>query len=102
MANFEFTGREVEALRVQLGLPLSNAQTSTLINNLVVGSIAERVTGAPGRYRFAVPQLLRFCKELDVSALLRVAEAEAQRTPSTIHTLNFDSDDNLEAKTVGV
>lgn len=99
--NYIFTVKNVDELRAQLGLPLSNAQSATLLNNLVVGSIVERVTGAPGKYRFAVPQLLRFCKDLDVQNLLAAAEAEAQRTPPTIHTLNMDTTEEPEAQWAG-
>ena len=89
--HYEFTGKDVEDLRVTLQLPLSNADTSTLLNNLCVGSIIDRVTGAPGRYQFAVPQLIRFFKEdLSIASLLAVAEAEARRMPATIHSLNMD------------
>src|SRR5262249_35088382 len=54
-ALFEFKEDDADDAMVRLGLKLDNAEMATLLNNLVVGSFVERVTGAPGRYRFAVP-----------------------------------------------
>jgi len=95
--HFEFSVRDVDELRIAMQFPLSNADTSTLLNNLCVGSIIDRVTGAPGRYQFAVPQLIRFFKkDLDISSLLPVAEAEAKRLPPTIQALNMDTPEESE------
>ncbi len=91
--HFEFTATNVEEIRAKLDLPLSNAQSATLLNNLVVGSIIERITGAPGKYRFAVPQLLKFCRDLNIYSLIAAAEAEARRLPPTVQTLNLDTPD---------
>ncbi len=101
ITNYVFTAKDVEDLRIQLEMPLSNAQTATLLNNLVVGSIIERVMGAPGKYRFTAPQLLRFCGDLDIFSLIGAAHAEAKRNPPTIHALNMDTPEAPQALAAG-
>jgi hypothetical protein len=77
-AHFEFRASDADEALANLGLRVGNAELSTLLNNLVVGSFIERVGGAPGQYRFAVPQLVRYCHNVNLDQLLSKALADTR------------------------
>ena len=81
-AMFEFKASDAYEALAGSGLRLGNAGLATLLNNLVYGSFIERVQGAPGHYRFAVPQLVRYCKAVNLEELLERAVAEMGPEPS--------------------
>jgi hypothetical protein len=80
-AYFEFKSVDADEALAAMHLRLGNAERATLLNNLVVGSFIERVDGTPGRYRFAVPQLVRYCHSVNLDQLLASALAEARGLP---------------------
>lgn len=76
-ADFEFRTSDVENVLRDMHVSLSNAETATLLNNLVVGSFIERIKGTPGDYHFAIPQLVRFCQEVGIDHLMDTADSLA-------------------------
>ena len=90
VADFEFRISDAERALDGVQLALSNAEMATVLNNLVVGSFIERVAGAPGQYRFAIPQLVRFCQAVDLKELLSNALARLADTRPSIDTLVAD------------
>jgi hypothetical protein len=62
----------------------------TLLNNLVVGSFIERPTGAPGRFRFAVPQLVRYCHAVGLDQMLTSALSQTRAGKVSFDTLSVD------------
>jgi Cdc6-like AAA superfamily ATPase len=90
--DFKFKFKEVEEVLRRLQFPLSNAQTAILLNNLVVGSVIQKVAGSPGEYQFVVPELLRFCEEAGLDVLCATAKAQAYATKLNIEALNMDTE----------
>lgn len=90
VADFEFRISDAERALDSVRLSLSNAEMATVLNNLVVGSFIERVAGSPGQYRFAIPQLVRFCQAVDLNELLSNAVARLADTRPSIDTLVAD------------
>ena len=90
VAEFEFRISDAEQALSQVQQSLNNAEMATVLNNLVVGSFVERVTGAPGKYRFAIPQLVRFCQAVDLNDLLANALTRLGTGRPTIDTLVED------------
>ena len=91
-SDFKFKFKEVEEVLRRLQFPLSNAQTAILLNNLVVGSVIQKVAGSPGEYQFVVPELLRFCEEAGLDVLCATAKAQAYATKLNIEALNMDTE----------
>jgi hypothetical protein len=89
-AHFEFRVKDAEEGLAAAGISLSNAEMATLLHNLVVGSIIERVSGVPGHFHFAVPQLVRYCKLVGVDELLANAMRLAQQEPPSLDALSVD------------
>jgi hypothetical protein len=90
VAEFEFRIADAERALESVHQSLNNAEMATVLNNLVVGSFIERVTGAPGHYRFAIPQLVRFCQAVDLNELLANALARLADARPSIDTLVED------------
>ena len=90
VADFEFKIADAERALDEVHQSLNNAEMATVLNNLVVGSFIERVAGAPGRYRFAIPQLVRFCQAVDLKELLSNALARLADTRPSIGALVED------------
>jgi hypothetical protein len=88
--SFSFTYKDVEEIQVSCNFPLNNAATAILLNNLVVGSIIQRVAGSPGDFQFAVPHLIRLCSR-DISVLLTTAQAAALQHPLRNEALYADT-----------
>jgi hypothetical protein len=90
VAEFEFRIADAERALDGVNQSLTTAEMATVLNNLVVGSFIERVAGAPGQYRFAIPQLVRFCQAVDLNELLSNALARLADTRPSIDTLVED------------
>jgi hypothetical protein len=90
VAEFEFRISDAERALERVHQSLTNAEMATVLNNLVVGSFIERVAGAPGQYRFAIPQLVRFCQAVDLDELLANALANLAGTRPSIDALVED------------
>ena len=92
-AFFEFKLADADEALSVMDLRVGNAEISTLLSNLVVGSFIERVDGTPGRYRFVVPQLVRYCHSVSLDQLLAEALAEA-RGVAIVDALAFEPPEN--------
>ena len=89
-AFFEFREADADEALATLGLTLNNAEMASLLNNLVVGSFIERVMGAPGLYRFAVPQLVRYCESANIDHLLAKVMSQLKRDLVVTDALTAD------------
>jgi hypothetical protein len=70
-ARYEFRQKDLEQVCLVNGRELTNLQLVQLKTNLTVGSFVEE--GSFGAYRFATPQLIRFCSKEGFDNLLNGA-----------------------------
>jgi hypothetical protein len=70
-ARYEFRQKDLEQVCLSHGREMTNLQLVRLKANLTVGSFVEE--GAFGAYRFATPQLVRFCRKEGFDSLLNGA-----------------------------
>ncbi|WP_263352035.1 ATP-binding protein [Acidicapsa acidisoli] len=72
--SFEFRIDDIEQVLSAYGYGISNVMIELLLTNLTTGSFVEE--GPSGVYRFATPQLARFCQKENLDTLLTRAKKQ--------------------------
>jgi hypothetical protein len=90
VANFKFRMSDARDLLRDIEISLSDAEIGTLMSNLLGGSILQRVPLAPGSYQFAVPQLIRFCQEINIDRMLANAREKLAQGATVFDTLALE------------
>jgi hypothetical protein len=86
---YEFRRTDIEQTLSTYGSNLSNAFVEGIVSNLTTGSFLEE--NPPAVFRFATPQLVRFCERESIDVLLTRARNELGSTLPSADELIYDS-----------
>ncbi|MCO6453918.1 MAG: ATP-binding protein [Pirellulaceae bacterium] len=77
---FEFSESDARKLMTAQNVGVDSTWMRTIVKNLEVSSITKKVAGT-ARWKFAVPQLVRYCAERELDESIAVTRQDALSTP---------------------